>query len=229
MSRVSEVLLGLDSFAYDPGMTEMSMNKAIHGAFRRDLDRFVAALAALPPGDLTRARQLGTAWANFDDQLTHHHQGEHSIAWPALRAVGVSTDLLATMDAEHESMAASLAETRSAVGALTQRAGIEESRAALAAFQTLEEVTVAHFDHEEAEIEEVYLAKRDTAEMKAMGRAFGRVNPARAGRFFAWLLDGASREEREAVTREVPGPVVSIIGGIFGRGYRRNVAPVWRG
>jgi len=143
--------------------------------------------------------------------------------------VGVSTDLLATMDAEHESMAASLAETRSAVGALTQTAGIEESRAGLAAFQTLEEVTVGHFDHEEAEIEEVYLAKRDTAEMKAMGRAFGRVNPARAGRFFAWLLDGASREEREAVTREVPGPVVSIIGGIFGRGYRRNVAPVWRG
>lgn len=78
--------------------------------------------------------------------------------------MGVSRELLATMDAEHESMAAALAETRSAVGA----------------------------------------------------------------RFFAWLLDGASREEREAVTREVPGPVVSIIGGIFGRGYRKDVAPVWR-
>jgi len=25
----------------------------------------------------------------------------------------------------------------------------------------------------------------------------------------------------------VPGPVISIIGGIFGRGYRKNVAPVW--
>jgi hypothetical protein len=28
--------------------------------------------------------------------------------------------------------------------------------------------------------------------------------------------------------REVPGPVVSIIGGVFGRSYRKNVAPVWR-
>ncbi len=194
-------------------MTEMSMNRAIHGAFRRDLDRFVAALRAFPPGDLTRARQLGTAWENFEDQLTDHHEGEHSIAWPALRAVGVSEELLATMDAEHESMAASLAETRSAIGALTQAAGVEEVRAALVAFQKLQAVTVAHLDHEEAEIEDVYLAKRDTAEMKAMGRAFGRVSPFRGGRFFAWLLDGASREEREAVTREVPGPVVSVIGG----------------
>ena len=61
-----------------------------------------------------------------------------------------------------------------------------------------------------------------------MGRAFGKVSPARGGRFFAWVLDGASPEERAAVTREVPGPVVTIIGGIFGRGYRKNVASLWR-
>ena len=66
-------------------MAEMSMNKAIHGAVRRDLDRFIAALTAFPPGDPARAQQLDAAWANFDDQLTHHHEGEHTIAWPALR------------------------------------------------------------------------------------------------------------------------------------------------
>ena len=209
-------------------MSQMSVNKAIHGAFRRDLDRLTVALRTFPSGDMTRARQLATAWANFDDQLTYHHEGEHTTAWPALQAVGVSKELLATMDAEHESMAAALAETRAAIGALTQTAGREESEAALAAMQKLTEVTVAHLDHEEAEIEPVYLAKRDTPELKAMGKAFGKVSPARGGRFFAWLLDGASPEEREAVTREVPGPVVAVIGGIFGRGYRKNVAPVWK-
>jgi hypothetical protein len=209
-------------------MSEMSMNKAIHGAFRRDLDRFIAALRTFPSGDLARARQLGVAWANFDDQLTYHHEGEHAIAWPALQSVGVSSELLATMDAEHESMAAALAEARTAIGALTQAAGSNEAEAALSAMQKLKDVTVTHLDHEEAEIEPVYLAKRDTAELKAMGKAFGKVSPARGGRFFAWLADGASPEEREAVTREVPGPVVAIIGGIFGRGYRRNVAPVWK-
>ena len=210
-------------------MSEMSMNKAIHGAFRRGLDRFVAALSTFPPGDLTRARQLGTAWENFDEQLMHHHEGEHTTAWPALQSVGVSKDVLTQMDAEHESMAAALAATRTAMGPLTQTAGAEESRAALVAFQTLQAVTVAHLDHEEAEIEDVYLTKRDTPELKEMGKAFAKVSPARGGRFFAWLLDGASPEEREAVTREVPGPVVRVISGIFGRGYRKNVGPVWKG
>jgi hypothetical protein len=208
-------------------MSEMSMNKAIHGAVRRDLDRFIAALSAFPPGDLTRARQLAVAWENFEDQLTYHHEGEHTIAWPALEAVGVSKELLATLDAEHESMAAALADARTAIGALTRTAGAEQSTAALAACRALKAVTVAHLDHEEAEIEDVYLANRDTPELKAMGKAFGKVSPARGGRFFAWLLDGASPEERKAVTREVPGPVVFVIGGIFGRGYRKNVAPVW--
>jgi hypothetical protein len=209
-------------------MSEMSMNKVIHGALRRDLDRFIAALSRFSPGDRARARQLGTAWENFDDQLTHHHEGEHAIAWPALQAVGVSKELLATMDAEHDSMAAALAETRTAMSALTRTAGMAESHAALAAFRGLKEVTLAHLDHEESELEDVYLAKRDTPELKAMGKAFGKVSPARGGRFFAWVLDGASPEEREAVTRDVPGPVLAIIGGVFGRGYRRNVAPVWK-
>ena len=204
------------------------MNKVIHGAVRRDLDRFIAALSAFAPGDLARARQLETAWANFDDQLTYHHEGEHAIAWPALESVGVSKELLSSLDTEHETMAAALGDTRAAIGALARTAGADEATSALAAVQRLKAVTVAHLDHEEAEIEPVYLAKRDTPEIKAMGRAFGRVSPSRGGRFFAWVLDGASAEERAAVAREVPGPVLTIIGGIFGRGYRRDVASVWR-
>jgi hypothetical protein len=209
-------------------MPEMSMNKAIHGAFRRDLTRFITALGAFPPGDLTRAKRLGTAWANFHDQLTHHHEGEHNIAWPALTRVGVSSELLATMDAEHDTMAGALAETRSAMADLSRTAGHAESQAALAAVQKLQTLATQHLDHEEQEIEDLYLAKRETPEIKAMGKAFGKVSPARGGRFFEWVLDGASPDERAAVMRDVPGPVVTIIGGIFGWGYRKNIAPVWK-
>ena len=209
-------------------MAEMSMNKVIHAAVRRDLERFITALARFPAGDRARARQLETAWVNFDQQLTTHHEGEHTIAWPALEAVGVSKELLATLDAEHESMAAALTDARTTIGALTRTAEAEQTTAALAACRALKAVTVAHLDHEEAEIEDVYLANREAPELKAMGKAFGKVSPARGGRFFAWLLDGASPEERKAVTREVPGPVVFVIGGIFGRAYRKTVAPVWK-
>jgi hemerythrin-like domain-containing protein len=209
-------------------MSEMSMNKVIHGAFRRDLERFIAALGRFTPGDQARAQQLGRAWANFDDQLTFHHEGEHEIAWPALQAVGVTGDVIAAMDAEHETMAEVLAQARTAMGALTRTASGADCAAALSAIRELQVVTSRHLDHEEAELEGLYLSKRDTPEMKAMGRAFGKVSPARGGRFFAWVLDGASPDEQAAVRHEVPGPVLSIIGGVFGRGYRKDVASVWR-
>ena len=208
-------------------MADMSMNKAIHGAFRRDLDRFIKALSAFPAGDRARAGELNVAWTNFNDQLTEHHESEHRIAWPALQQIGVSKDVLATMDAEHDIMAAALAETRTAMAALTRTASQEDAAAALAAFQKLQEVTIQHLDHEEAEIEEVYLSKRDSPEMKAMGRQFGKVSPAKGGRFFAWVTDGASADELAAIKSNVPGPVLMIISGVFGRSYRKQVAPVW--
>lgn len=137
------------------------MNKVIHGAFRRDLDRFIAALGSFPAGDQRRADEVNTAWANFDDQLTYHHEGEHTTAWPALQQVGVSPDLV------------------------------------------------------------------DHPAIVEMAKTFAKVSPARGGRFFAWLLDGATPDQRAALGNAVPGPVLKIITGIFGRGDRKHVAPVW--
>ena len=124
-------------------------------------------------------------------------------------------------------MAGALAETRTAMATLTRTASREDAAAALAAFQKLQEVTIQHLDHEEAEIEEVYLSKRDSPEMKAMGRQFGKVSPAKGGRLAAWVTDGASADELAAIKSNVPGPVLMIISGVFGRSYRKQVAPVW--
>src|SRR5215207_6067196 len=132
-------------------MAGMSMNRAIHGAVRRDLTRFITALEAFRPGDASRAQQLSRAWANFDDQLTHHHEGEHRIAWPALQKVGVALELL------------------------TRSPGAPEASAALGAMQNLRQVTVAHLEHEEAEIEPVYLANREAPQIKAMAKEFAKV------------------------------------------------------
>ena len=72
----------------------MSMNKAIHAAFRRDLVRFTEALAAFSDGDRERAAGLHRAWKNFDKQLTHHHESEHQIGWPAMRDMGFDPAML---------------------------------------------------------------------------------------------------------------------------------------
>ncbi|MGH3457639.1 hemerythrin domain-containing protein [Aeromicrobium sp.] len=209
-------------------MTQMSMNKVIHGAVRRDLDRFVGALSGFPAGDQKRADELATAWDNYDFQLTYHHEGEHRIAWPALESVGVSRELLTTLDREHEAMAAAMGETRTAIASFKRTASAEDAATALNAFTNLRTVTVQHLDHEEAEIEPVYLAKAATPEMKEMGKQFGRdASPKQAGTFFAWLLDGASDAERETLRGSLPGPVLAILTGLFGRRYKRDIASVW--
>jgi hypothetical protein len=209
-------------------MSTMSMNTVIHRAFRRDLDRFVDALRSFPDGDADRAAALGRAWANFDAMLTDHHEGEHAIAWPHLERAGVPRELLDRMDAEHEVMARAKVGARTAMAALESRPTQENAVAAASAMYALRDVTVTHLDHEEAEIEPFYLANEDHPEVKAMGREFGRRSPAFAGRFFAWVTDGATPQEQAAFQENVPGPVLTIMSAIWGRGYRRDIAPVWR-
>jgi hypothetical protein len=209
-------------------MAEMSMNRVIHSAFRRDLRRFEDSLAAFPDGDARRAEQLWTAWRNFDRQLTTHHVGEHEIAWPALRQLGLSEDLITKWDAEHERLAAVLKATGEAMQALRTSPSAANAKTAGDAMANLSAVVAEHLDDEEADLEPFYLARKDTPEIKAMGRKFGRVSPAVGGTFFAWIQDGATSEEMASVRQDVPGPVLTILSGLFGRTYRRSIAPVWR-
>jgi hemerythrin-like domain-containing protein len=206
----------------------MSMNKAIHSAVRRDLTRFAVALESFPEGNRARAAQLATAWANFDDQLTRHHQSEHEIAWPALEAVGLSRELITQMDDEHDRLAEALRAARDSIASLQRSASAADAGAAREAVARLNTVAGEHFEHEEAELEPIYLGKRDDPAIKAMNRQFGKVSLPVAGTFLAWVSDGATPEEMASIKSNVPAPALAVIGGIFGRKYRREVASVWR-
>jgi hemerythrin-like domain-containing protein len=209
-------------------MAEMSMNRVIHGAVRRDLDRFTEALSSLGSGE-PRLEQVSTAWANFEDQLTRHHESEHRIAWPALRKAGIRDDVLTQFDAEHDRMAAALESADQAMRSLHGTPSTEDVKTASEAMATLRAAATEHLDHEEAELEPFFSEHAHTPEMKAMGRAFGReYAPPEAGTFFAWLQDGASGDERAALRHNVPGPVVAIILRVFGGKYRRTIAPAWQ-
>ena len=206
----------------------MSMNKVIHCAVRRDLKRFRTALEKYPDGDRARAAALHRAWQNFDAQLTEHHEGEHEIAWPALKAMGVADTSISTFDEEHEAMAADLAATRATMERLARSATRADADAAAAAMAKLETTTVTHLDHEEQETEPVLGANPDHPAYKQMAKQFSRRSgPAAAGTFFAWMQDGATPDEKAALRGSVPGPVLAIIGLLFGRKYRKEVAPVW--
>ena len=119
-------------------MATMSMNKVIHGAIRRDLDRFEGALTTFRAGDSERARQLGVAWENFDRQLTDHHEGEHEIAWPALESVGVSHETPVRWTPSTTRWPSALTDTRAAMAALASSPEQGEAEKALAAMQNLQ-------------------------------------------------------------------------------------------
>ncbi len=216
-------------FLYSQEMTShMSMNRVIHGAVRRDLARFTGALATFPNGDAERAGELGRAWRFFYGELTRHHTGEHAIAWPAMQKVGAPAALLAEMDVEHNRMANALDVAATAMKALESSPTSAAATSAAAAVASLKLVTEEHLAHEEAELEPIYQAKKDDPVVKAMGRKFGKENPMVAGKFFAWLQEGASKEELAGLHDNVPGPILAIFGGLLGRSYRRTIAPVWR-
>jgi len=205
------------------------MNKVIHGAVRRDLDRFRRALDDFSDGDTERAAALHTAWVNFDSQLTEHHQGEHEIAWPAMKAIGIDTSTIETFDGEHEAMAADLAAARESMATFRRTATRQAADSAAVAMAKLQTTTVGHLDHEERETEPALTRHHDDPAVKEMGKKFSRrTGPAKAGVFFAWVQDGASAAELSALRQSVPGPVLAILGGLFGRSYRQQVAPVWR-
>jgi hemerythrin-like domain-containing protein len=206
----------------------MSMNRAIHGAFRRDLGRFDAALGAFQDGDAKRAAGLKAAWDHFNSELTRHHTDEHRIAWPALRSVGVSDEVLATMDAEHDRLAAALKAADTAMGMFATAPTRANAAAAKQAIGSLSEVAEEHMTHEEAEIDPVYVAKADAPEIKEMGRKFARGNPVVAGNFMAWVTNGASAEEMAGLRANVPGPVLTIFSKVIGMSYNRRIAPVWK-
>lgn len=206
----------------------ITMNKVIHGAIRRDLERLLDALAEFPDGNKDRAASLHTAWKYFYGELDHHHHGEHDIAWPALLSVGVEQSVLDQMDAEHSKLADALVAADLAFSTLEREPSLPNATAARSAVTVLRDIAEAHLQHEEAELEPVYYEKRDTAEIKAMGRKFSKRNVFKAGAFFAWIQNGASAEEMAALRESVPGPVIAILGRVFGGSYRRKVAPVWR-
>ena len=208
-------------------MAEMSMNKVIHGAFRRDLDRFADALTTLRPGDTERVQGLVRAWDNFDKQLVDHHEGEHEIAWPAMESVGVTQETIAQMDAEHTTMSIALVQAREAMHGLLLETDDSARQVALNGVERLREVTVTHLDHEEQVLEPVYLQNEKSPEIVAMGKKFAKVSPRTGGVFFAWVLDGITPAEKEALDSTIPGPVLAVLTKVFGRGYTKNVAPVW--
>ncbi len=209
-------------------VAELSMNQIIHAAVRRDVARTERALRAMTAGDADRVKRIQRGWAHLVAQLSEHHQQEDAWVWPYLRTQDVEPALLDTMESEHQDLGAAL---RSGTKALESVAAEPTHQNASAAADTIAEagrVVGGHLDHEERDIEPVIRALSEEPGWKAVEKKFRQGGPTRAGAMMAWLQDGAGQRERTALKQTIPAPVVFMLARIGGRGYTRDVAPVWR-
>jgi hemerythrin-like domain-containing protein len=210
-------------------MTEpMTMNRLIHAAVRRDLDRLATALGEARDGDRERAAGLQRAFANLRGQLTRHHHGEDAHLWPWLATVGVDPELLTTMESEHSVMSASLAEADTAMSRYGASGAATDAAAARESVVATQEVVTRHLDHEESELEPQLLPHLGSDGWKAVEKKLRAGSPTDGGTFFAWLTDGMTPDGRAFLKQTVPTPVVTILAKLLGRSYNRDVAPVWR-
>jgi len=209
-------------------VSEMTMNRVIHGAVRRDLERLERALASARDGDVSRARGLRDAYAFLQGQLTHHHEQEDALIFPTLGGLGVDADLLEDMESEHEAMAQALAATRTAMDRYAESGARSDAEAAQAEVGRARRVVDEHLDHEERELEPLMLAHSESEEWRVTERRLRKQPPKVAGTFFAWVEDGMEPEQRAYYESAVPAPVRLLLGRGFGRAYRRDVARVWR-
>lgn len=209
-------------------MTEnMSMNRVIHGAFRRDLARFDRALAAFPDGSRARAEQLGTAWDNFAFQLHHHHNDEETIFWPLLRESGADEALVGELHGEHATMLAALEKASAKMAALPANPSAGTADAAHAAITDLSAVLLGHLEHEEGTIELVSDSIKGTQPMKDAEKAVQKAHKGNTGMFIAWLNDGIAPDAKACLDKEIPGPVQFVARNTSGRRYTKTVASVW--
>lgn len=204
------------------------MNRLIHDAVRRDFARLVRALDEIGEGDRDRAQDLGRAYENLRNELTHHHQGEDRWIWPMLADVGVEPGLLEAMESEHQSMSAALVETSAAMDAFAVSASVSDAAAARESVVHTQSVVERHLTHEEEELEPVLIPHIDSPEWKEVEKKLSRQPPSVAGPFFAWLTDGMTGEGRTFLRSTVPAPVTLVLSRVFGRRYNRDIAPVWQ-
>ena len=207
----------------------LTMNRLVHGAVRRDLDRLSAALDSFPDGDLARGRELDRAFVNLRRELTRHHEGEDTHIWPMLALQGVEPALLHDMESEHHAMAEALSETGATMTSLALSGSGADAASARASVVRTQAVVERHFTHEEDELEPQLHPLTGTPEWKAVEKKLSRQPPSVAGPFFAWLTDGMTDEHRAFMRTLVPAPVVTLLAKVFGRRYNRDIAPIWRG
>jgi hemerythrin HHE cation binding domain-containing protein len=186
---------------------DFTMMYATHDAFRRDLDRLVAASAA----GAARTAEVRAGWENFKAQLTLHHTVEDTELWPRVHraVVGQQRDLalLEAMESEHAQIDPLLKEIDSALSGDASRLA-ETAREASA-------VLGHHLQHEEDEALPLIQSVLTRADWSAFaGEMRRRQGVKGAAVYVPWILDGMPDAKQRRFLNALPAPV-KVVNRLF--------------
>jgi iron-sulfur cluster repair protein YtfE (RIC family) len=200
----TQKLPGTDAARHGTGAADLTIMLAAHDAFRRDLTRLARAAATADLSDPARRQSVAAGWELLKRELHLHHTAEDEIIWPVLRPRLVHSQsalsVLEAMEEEHDLIDPLLAAVDTAFSAAPDR--LADVIDALATTLT------GHLAHEERDGLPLIGVALTAAEWRAAGRAIARKNGLSAGsEMFAWMLDGAGRDQAAATLGSLPPPL----------------------
>jgi hemerythrin-like domain-containing protein len=204
----------------------------VHRVFRREFRILPALIRAATPGDTARAEVVGSHLANVAGALHHHHEAEDELLWPVmLDRVGLRTDLVHRMEAQHERLGGLL--TR--IDDLTARwraAAAADVRDELA--EMLAQASVAldeHLADEERELLPLVSEHVTQAEWDALNEKGREAIPKNrlALVFIGAILEEADPRETKKFLAELPAPARLLWRLVGARTYAKSRDGVRRG
>ncbi|MEV0090920.1 hemerythrin domain-containing protein [Streptomyces sp. NPDC050738] len=197
------------------GTIDFTMMYATHDAFRRDLDRLVAAASA---GRATDPRVLA-GWENFKHQLHLHHSVEDSDLWPRVRNGAADSPLALALLADMESEHAQIDPLLAAIDRALADGG--SGLADLA--QEARAVLVYHLEHEEQDALPLIQKLLGPADWKGFAARFReRQGFKGAAVYIPWIVDDLGTQGRRRFFGAMPPPVKALNKLVWEPRYRKQ-------
>ena len=206
------------------GPVDMSMMYLMHHAFRRDLAAFARAVPRTPLSDAPVWRLLLRRWEVFAEVLHHHHHGEDTWLWPALRerADASEQETLRAMEAEHEEIDPLLTTCLAGLRLLATGQGTADARAALAVRLTAARESLGrHLAHEEHDAMRILQLHLTPEEVEAIDVHFAEgLEPRRLLALVPWALHEVPEDVRRDLRRRAR-PAQRVVWRLTRRRFER--------
>ncbi|NUR85609.1 MAG: hemerythrin domain-containing protein [Nonomuraea sp.] len=202
----------------------------VHRVFRREFRLAPQLIRAATPGDTARAEILATYATEVLTGLHHHHEAEDRLLWPLLlQRVTLEADLVRTMEAQHEKVAACVAEVEALLPGWRAQAGADARDRIAAQLDQLYGELVPHLDQEEERILPLVSKHLSKAEWDALSEyARSHLPKDRLLVQLGSLLEDATPSERMKFLALMPLPA-RVLWRLVGQKQYRNELKKVRG